>query len=129
MVFRPLLLDSGALGAIDVHMGAACAAEQGVFAEYHRAAYSNQQAVGTRNGWMRIGEAAPVPDLKEFERCVLSERYREMIVASTNEAHRLGFVTTPASIIGLHPIVGRLTFTVLDSLVKEQLDRLRAGYS
>ncbi len=128
MVYKPLLLDSTAAGVIDTHMAAACAADQNNFSAYHRAAFAHQDIVARRGGWREIGRSASVPDMTALERCVLSDRYREAVLASTREAHQLGFGSTPASIVGRQPAVGSLALPVLDSLVGARLAELRARY-
>jgi protein-disulfide isomerase len=126
--YKPLLLDSTAAGVIDTHAAARCAADQGAFLRFHLAAFAHQGIVGQREGWREIARAASIPDLAALERCVLSDRYREAVLASTREAHRFGFASTPASIVGRQPAIGNLAPAVLDSLIGARLAELRLAY-
>lgn len=128
VVFRPLLLDTLAQGLLDVHAAAYCARDQAQFLRYHRAAFANQRLVGRRLGWLAIADSAGMADRVRLERCVLSEKYRQVVIASTREAHRLGLQTTPSSIVGRRLVVGSASFGTVDTIIGERLSELRRRY-
>lgn len=128
VAFRPLLLDTLAQGVIDVHAAAYCARDQGQFLSFHQAAFANQRLVGERRGWLAIADSARIADREMLERCVLSDKYREVVLASTREAHELGLRITPSSIVGRRLVVGSASFETVDTIIGGRLSELRRRY-
>ncbi|HET8720333.1 MAG TPA: thioredoxin domain-containing protein [Candidatus Nitrosotenuis sp.] len=75
-----------------------CADEQGQFWEYHDALYNNW--TGENNGWasaenqIKFAQSLGL-DQNSFLDCMTSEKYTEMIKASSNDAKTLGLTGTP----------------------------------
>jgi hypothetical protein len=69
-----------------------------------------------------------VGDLKQFQRCVLSERYQHLVDSLSRAANAMGFSTTPSSLVGRRPVIGYLGPESLDSLVATALRERRSIY-
>ncbi len=76
-----------------------CANEQGKFWEYHDTLYNNWN--GENNGWasaenqLRFAQEVGL-DIAKFSECTASNKYKESIQATTDEAQSLGLSGTPA---------------------------------
>lgn len=75
-----------------------CANEQGKFWEYHDVLYNNWN--GENNGWASaenqlIFAQGVGLDITKFSECTDSNKYKEMIQASTKDAQTLGLSGTP----------------------------------
>ena len=79
-----------------------CADEQGKFWEYHDTLYNNW--TGENNGWasaenqIKFAQSLGL-DQNSFLDCMTSEKYTEMIKASSNDAKTLGLTGTPGFFI------------------------------
>jgi protein-disulfide isomerase len=75
-----------------------CANEQGKFWEYHDTLYNNWN--GENNGWasaenqLRFAQGVGL-NMTKFSECTASNKYRELIQSSTEDAQTLGLTGTP----------------------------------
>lgn len=104
-------------GAILVHLAAECAADEGRFLPFTRAAYADPTATRDMDGWLRLGRAAGLIDMERFVACTKSHRYLGRLKADARLGKLLGIPGTPTSFINGHPVVGALSFDQLDSMV------------
>jgi protein-disulfide isomerase len=80
-----------------------CAAEQGRFWEFHDAMYKGWG--GERAGWITsenmpiYAQAAGVPDIGQFESCLDSHRYANVVRENYDLARTIGLRATPSFII------------------------------
>lgn len=79
-----------------------CADEQGKFWEYHDTLYNNWN--GENNGWASLENQQKFAkdvglDMTKFADCMTSEKYKEKIQSSTNDAQTLGLSGTPGFFI------------------------------
>jgi len=79
-----------------------CADEQGKFWEYHDTLYNNWN--GENNGWASAENQIKFAqdlglDMTAFSECMSSEKYKQKIQASTNDAQTLGLSGTPGFFI------------------------------
>ena len=102
---------------IGIALGAECAARQGHFATYHRAAFDSASLINYPTGWARVGRAVPGLDQVEFGECVRSKRYLGKVESELDEARRLGVRATPTFFVNGWVGVGAAPLQVLDSLV------------
>jgi protein-disulfide isomerase len=105
------------LSHFQVPLAVECAADQDKFAEYHSAAFTHGRVLNYSVGWQMLADSAGVPDLDEFERCVLSSRHADRIQEQYEEAKRLGVTLTPTMFINGRVAVGAVPLPTLDSLV------------
>lgn len=98
IVYRHLPIERLHDHAIAAANAAECAAQQGMFAEYHDALYEEQWAIG-RRPWSSFAEAVGVPDLGAFDACVRDSSYVETVRADLALARELGFRGAPTVIV------------------------------
>jgi protein-disulfide isomerase len=106
-----------ALAGFKVPMAAECAADQGVFAEYHRAAFANGSLLHYSVGWETIAKEAGVADLATFRTCVVGGQKVRRVIQDYEEALDLGIRVTPTLFVNGTRVVGALSLDQLDSLV------------
>ena len=97
MIFKDYTI-IGPDSVVSAH-AAHCADEQGKFWEYHDALYNNWN--GENNGWASAENQFKFAkdvglDEKAFTECMMSEKYKEKIQASSEDAKTLGLTGTPA---------------------------------
>ena len=85
--------------ADEAAIAAECAREQGKFLELHELLYENQQAQ-TLNHLKQYARRIKVPDLKEFDQCLDSERYRSLVDQDMDDGSEIGITGTPGFVIG-----------------------------
>ena len=101
----------------DLYLAAECAAEQGVFEEFHL------EAMGVRNGtrwlrsWTSVLDSIAVPDDVAFRQCVEDAEHVDRIGIAYEEGQRLGVAGVPTFFVNGVRYVGLHDFAVLDSLV------------
>lgn len=88
----------GADSVVAAH-AAHCADEQGKFWEYHDTLYKHWN--GENNGWASADNQLNFVkelglDSSKFTECMASEKYKQKIQSSTNDAKTLGLTGTPA---------------------------------
>jgi protein-disulfide isomerase len=67
-----------------------------------------------------LADSAGVPDLDEFEECVLTGRHVDRIREQYQEAVALGISRTPTMLINGRMLIGSVPLPSLDSLVTAQ---------
>ncbi|MGH7584077.1 MAG: DsbA family protein [Gemmatimonadales bacterium] len=121
--FMPVLVRA----EFDAHLAAECAGDQGRFVAFDRAMYADSQKGVDRDAWQQVGRAVGIPDERRFESCVRLRRYADRVSADTRDGTALGVTCTPTTYINGIPVVGVVSFEVLDSIVAHELDRGRRG--
>lgn len=96
----------GASAELRVAMAAECAAEQGAFKAFHRAAFSSSEILHYRDGWLRIAEDARVADMEALAECVESLRHEATVWKHRGEARAEGFRGTPSMLRNGRAIIG-----------------------
>ena len=100
-----------------VPIGAECAGDQGRFAEYNDAAFSDPRTDLALRSWSEFAKVAHVADLETFNECVLSRQHLVKITEQYEEGRRLGVTGTPTLFVNGHELEGAVPFEVLDSIV------------
>lgn len=117
--------------SISAAHAAHCADDQGKFWEYHDELYNNW--AGENNGWAapeNLIKFAQNVDLneEEFNQCMNSGKYQQMVSASSTDARNLGITGTPAFfVIGpdnqITRIPGAQPYEVFSGLFEEELKK------
>ena len=102
------------------HEAARCAQEQGKFWEYHDLLYANQQALHVNNLKSYAGDLGLNQD--QFDSCLDSEKYRELIGDGLNLGSRSGVSGTPSFLINGRLVVGALPYSSFSDVIEEALD-------
>jgi protein-disulfide isomerase len=98
---------------------ARCAGEQGKFWEYHDLLFGEQGSLD-RNGL--LGKAVKLHlEAKQFEACILSEKYKPQIQQDSQEGLRAGVSGTPGFFINGVFISGAQSEATFDKIIEEQL--------
>ena len=87
--------------ADEAAMAAECARDQGKFQEYHQMLYQNQKAQFIPD-LKKYARAVQVSDLKKFDACLTSQKYRNRVNDDIQAAVSAGFRGTPGFVIGLY---------------------------
>ena len=84
-------------------LAAQCTNDQGIFWQYHNLLYSNQKAIDS--GWVskenlkNFASQIPGLDIKRFDRCFDSEKYKSFVQKEIELALSFGFKETPSFIV------------------------------
>jgi protein-disulfide isomerase len=105
-----------AMGAAE---GGRCAGEQGKFWEYHDLLFADQGALD-QNGLIAKAQKLQL-DVKQFDSCVSSEKYKAQILQDNQEGLRAGVSGTPGFFINGIFISGALPEATFEKLIQEQL--------
>lgn len=111
----------------DLYLAAECAAEQGVFEEFHLDAMGVRNATGWLPAWTSVLDSIEVPDDAAFRQCVEDAKHADRIEMVYEEGRRLGVVGVPAFFVNGVRYVGFHDFAVLDSLVAVALPNRAFG--
>lgn len=76
-----------------------CARDQNKFTEYHNILFANYRVIHPGK-FEPFAREAGIPDIKQFNSCVTSEKYRSRVEADQNAATEIGIRGTPGFIIG-----------------------------
>lgn len=106
--------------AVAMAKGAECAAELGLFLEYHSEVFRSPTAVRFPDGYLAVARRVGIPDLESFQQCVDSGRYTAKLERHFSEASRLGIDATPTSLINGVRLVGALPTEALDTVIALQ---------
>lgn len=99
------------------HQAAHCAFEQKKFDAYKLALFDNQ---GEFQKEQLIEYAKETKlEMKKFEECLSSEKYRSTVIASLNDALRLGINATPTLFINNQEVESGFTINNLRSIVEK----------
>lgn len=84
-------------------LAAQCTNDQGKFWQFHNLLYSNQKAIDS--GWVskenlkNFASQIPGLDIKRFDRCFDSEKYKSLVQKDIDLALSFGFKETPSFIV------------------------------
>jgi protein-disulfide isomerase len=110
----------------DASLAASCANEQGKFWEMHDLIFQTQdrwngEATGRPRGVLGDLAKSLGLDMKKYESCMDTEKYRANIQANQAEGERRQVSQTPTFIIGSQMIPGALPFDAFKKLVDAEL--------
>lgn len=112
---------------INLYLAAECAADQGVFEEFHAVAMRMRGPTFGVAGWTSVVDSISVPDEAALRRCVVNAEHANRIRVAHAEGQRLGVAAVPTFFVnGPTPHVGSLGFGELDSIVAAALHRRRS---
>lgn len=101
-------------------LGAACAAEQGKFWEYHDILFANQSAL-SRDALISHAQRAGVADAAKFTTCLDEAKYASTIVADLQEGVSIGVNGTPTFFINGLPLVGAQPYSAFERAIEQAL--------
>lgn len=104
-------------------LAAECAADQGRFADFHRAVFSDRSVVPSAEQWIADAIRLRLPNLPRFVGCLRAQAHLHDLIRDTKEGEALGVVGTPTSFINGVPVIGAVSLRVLDSIVVRELGR------
>ena len=117
--------------SIGAAQGAHCAEDQGMFWEYHDELYNNYS--GENDGWAASENLVTYAnniglDQEQFVECMSSQKYRQLVENSSNDARNLGITGTPAFfVIGsdnqITRIPGAQPYEVFHNLFEAELEK------
>ncbi len=87
--------------ADEAALAAECARDQGKFEDYHQILYQNQKAQFIPD-LKNYARAVKIPNLKTFDACLTSQKYRQRVNDDIQAAVSAGFRGTPGFVIGLY---------------------------
>jgi protein-disulfide isomerase len=96
-----------------------CAHEQGKFWEFHDLVYDNEGAIEASD--LKAYAAEIGLDMKQFNECVTSRRYRNRVNAEQHEGFQRGFRGTPAFMVNDQPLIGLQRLSVFEELINPLL--------
>jgi protein-disulfide isomerase len=100
----------------------ACAADQGLFWEYHDRIFANPRASGDED--LREHAREIGADGALFEACVENREHAAAVEADAAVAAELGVTGTPAFVVNGILLFGLQSEETLDRLIREELERL-----
>ena len=123
LVHRDFPIDSIHPLARQAHEAARCANEQGKFWAYHDVLYANapKADVAELNSYAKeVGL-----NLADFEKCVASGKYRQIIQKDVDEGVRLGVNGTPTFFINGRLLAGAQPLESFTALIDDEISRSR----
>jgi protein-disulfide isomerase len=118
--------------SMGAHLAGQCTNEQGMFWQFHKLLYENQQAIDS--GWVdednlrKFASQIPGLDIEQFNSCFDSKKYQEFVDNDVRTASAQGFFDTPSFIIvnsidGSDPeiIRGAQPFPAFQSVIEKKL--------
>ncbi len=112
--------------SVDAAIAVRAAAEQGRFAEYLEVLFSAAPEQGhpdmPREKLIGFARDAGVPDLGTFEAALDRQDLRDAVLASTDEAHRLGVTSVPFFVAGDRALSGAQPTDLFRQFLDEQLE-------
>lgn len=118
-VYRDYPLDTLHPDATQAALAAECAREQGRFWAYHDKLFVNSPVLGFQD-LIRYSEEAGL-DVRQFERCLVDERYREKVEEDRALAERLGLRGTPSFFFNGQRVEGAIPAQVFEDLIEKML--------
>ena len=97
-------------------VAAACAGEQGYFAQYHDALFARQEQIEGTN-WSEFGRDANIPDDAGFRGCISTGKSLSHLLAQAELARRLGVNATPTIWLNGRALTPPLTVKMVDSIL------------
>lgn len=109
-IFPPLELSQASL----------CADDQKKFLEYHDYLFSHRSELASTEDLKTMAEKAGL-DKEAFNRCLESEKYKELATAWYNNGIERGVEATPTFYINGEQIVGAYPFEKFEEIIKRKL--------
>jgi protein-disulfide isomerase len=112
-------------------LAAQCTNDQGKFWQFHNLLYSNQKAIDS--GWVskenlkNFASQIPGLDVKQFDSCFDSEKYKSFVQKDIDLALSFGFTETPSFIVensnGSNPemLSGALPFASFKAVIDKKI--------
>ena len=102
-MYKDLIVNDGSDKASTLAAAASyCAAEQGMYWEYHDELFKNSKGENTgwvtKNSLMQFANNVRVPDLMKFSDCIDSDKYIEVVNENDSFARNIGLQSTPSFI-------------------------------
>ena len=102
-MYKDLIVNDGSDKASTLAAAASyCAAEQGMYWEYHDELFKNSKGENTgwvtKNSLMQFANNVRVPDLMKFSDCIDSDKYNEIVSENDSFARNIGLKSTPSFI-------------------------------
>lgn len=122
LVFQYFPLSMHGPGATLGAMAAECAADQGAFWPYHGLLFQVANTQGAAGFTLeRLIELADTANLngREFTQCLTSQKYREKIQASVNQAIALELSGTPSIIIDGQLLTSSFDYEAISALIEQ----------
>lgn len=123
VVHRDFPIDSLHPLARKGHEAARCANEQGKFWAYHDLLYANAPKAGPEHLTAFAQEVGL--NLRAFEQCVSSRKYRAAVQKDVDDGHGLGVTGTPTFFINGRLLSGAQPFESFARMIDEELERQR----
>lgn len=118
-VFRDFPLASIHANAAPAANAANCAGEQGNYWDFHNKLFGMELGL-SKDAYLQYASQLGL-DMKAFEECVDSERYREEVQADFDYAANLGVRSTPTFFINGIAVVGAQPFEVFQQVIDKEL--------
>lgn len=118
-VYRDYPLDDIHPDATQAALAAECAAEQGKFWNFHDKLFLNAPALSFAD-LTRYAEETGL-DSKQFEKCLVDERYKGKVDADRAAAVRLGIRGTPTFFFNGQRVEGAIPADIFEELIKKLL--------
>jgi protein-disulfide isomerase len=124
-------LPNRGLDSMDAALAAQCTNDQGKFWEFHNLLYSNQKPIDS--GWVskenlkNFASRIPGLDIKQFDSCFDSEKYKSFVQKDIDLALSFGFRETPSFIVensnGSNPemLSGALPFESFKAVIDKKI--------
>ena len=125
-LYKDLIVNDGSDKASTLAAAASyCAAEQGMYWEYHDELFKNSK--GDNTGWVtkdnlqQFAKNVRVPDLMKFSDCVDTGKYNEIVTENDEFARNIGLQSTPSFIFynGTTPVAiqGAQPYEAFDQII------------
>ena len=102
-----------------------CAADQGMFWEYHDYLFVNQNGEN-RGAFNKDNLKAFAADLgldeEAFNTCMDTQKYAQTVLSETQWAQSVGVLCTPTVVINGVPVIGAQAFSVYDNVIQTILN-------
>lgn len=118
-VYRDYPLSTIHPDAMQASLAAECAREQGRFWAYHDKLYLNAPALGFQD-LITYSEEIGL-DGRQFEKCLVDERYRDKVEEDRALAERLGLRGTPTFFFNGQRVEGAIPEDVFESLIQKMV--------
>lgn len=104
-----------------VALAANCAQEQGKYLEYHKLLFSLQEQLD-HDKFIEIAEKIGL-DTKQFEDCIITEKYKKEVDSDTLMGRHAGVKGTPTFFINEQKIVGPKPFKTFKKIIDKELKK------
>ncbi len=116
IVYRDFVLDSTG-PAVRTHVAARCAALQGRFQEYRRAAFETFRVAELPEWYQFAARRAQLTNVSQFDQCMNEVAVRWAVLEEAKLARDYNFSVTPSGFVGAIRFEGALDGAQLDSLI------------